>query len=114
MNPLSSYGFPFHSPLQSIELPFCQSLTTLVPNIYCFIASGFISAFHALSISTSIEIEAFAEYFFFTDNPFLKITDSNSQNKKNFADSENCHLQYNGNLYIFRYLISLVIFSVLS
>jgi hypothetical protein len=42
--PLSSYGFPFHSPFQLIGLPTFQSVDKSVPCMYCLTLSGLVKA----------------------------------------------------------------------
>src|SRR5574338_516147 len=65
MTPLSSYGFPCHSPFQAMLLPFRQSVTTVVPNMYCLMASGSTSARHTFVAGAFTVTEASASRFLF-------------------------------------------------
>src|SRR5436305_11131238 len=67
ITPLSSYALPCHSPFQVIGLPSRQVELTVVPNMYCLIASGLTSARHTAAVGASMAADALATRFGFME-----------------------------------------------
>jgi hypothetical protein len=56
--PLSWYDLPCHTPSQVIAVPSVQLEVTFVPNMYCLIIAGSVSALHTILGDAMISIEA--------------------------------------------------------